>query len=384
MRDAKTEGLLQRGGVWYIRKTIRIGTRRAIIRESTGCTALRDARKVRDRRVAEVTAQLLLGDPAPAPKPLRTWGEAAVEYVADLERRGKDSGRALQDIKLVINLLGALPLDHVHQGVLQPWIDSQQGIRASGTIDRVLRTVSTILHFAAEVLRDGHTPWLTTAPPRLSAPDWGARQPRPITWAEQDRLIESLPEYLVWPVLFALATGARQAEITTLKWDQERQIDGLPSMAVWWIPPEIRKANSRKAASQQDGRFLICNRLARLVLDHQRTLRVATGSVWVFPSRDRTTHDARELYRINGRIWRAAIARAGLEIRVHDLRHTFGARAADAGIPLDIRRSLLGHEHRDITLHYSRPGLARLLEEAERIVRPIAGLEVVREKAGRE
>ena len=29
--------------------------------------------------------------------------------------------------------------------------------------------------------------------------------------------------------------------------------------------------------------------------------------------------------------------------------------AADAGIPLDVRRSLLGHEHRDITLHYSAP-----------------------------
>ncbi|MCK7461142.1 MAG: site-specific integrase [Sphingobacterium sp.] len=68
--------------------------------------------------------------------------------------------------------------------------------------------------------------------------------------------------------------------------------------------------------------------------------------------------------------------RFGLPIRVHDLRHTFGERAADAGIPLDIRRSLLGHEHRDITLHYSSPGLARLLEEAERIARPSPGLSV--------
>jgi hypothetical protein len=58
-------------------------------------------------------------------------------------------------------------------------------------------------------------------------------------------------------------------------------------------------------------------------------------------------------------------------MRVHDLRHAFGERAADGGIPLEVRRSLLGHEHRDFTLHNSSPGLARLLEEVERIVRPV-------------
>jgi integrase len=114
--------------------------------------------------------------------------------------------------------------------------------------------------------------------------------------------------------------------------------------------------------------------LARSVVEQQR--RSTTGP-WVFPSRDRKTNEPRELYRINGRIWRAACQRADLRIRVHDLRHTFGVRAADAGIPLDIRRSLLGHEHRDITLHYSSPGLAKLLEEAERITRPAAVLEEV-------
>jgi integrase len=67
-------------------------------------------------------------------------------------------------------------------------------------------------------------------------------------------------------------------------------------------------------------------------------------------------------------------------MRVHDLRHSFGERAADAGIPLDMRQSLLGHEHRDVTLHYSSPGLARLLEEAERIVRPVPVLGVVHPK----
>ena len=56
-------------------------------------------------------------------------------------------------------------------------------------------------------------------------------------------------------------------------------------------------------------------------------------------------------------------------MRWHDLRHTFGERAAAAGVPWDYRKVLLGHEIKDITGHYSAPGLARLLEEAEKITR---------------
>ncbi len=105
--------------------------------------------------------------------------------------------------------IGDLAFSHVHQRTLQGWIDAQQGIRSSGTVDRALRTVSTVLNFAAHVLRDGNTLWLTLAPPRLRSPDWGERQPRPIAWAEQDALIETMRSHLVGPVLFALATGAR-------------------------------------------------------------------------------------------------------------------------------------------------------------------------------
>jgi hypothetical protein len=62
----------------------------------------------------------------------------------------------LQDIRMIVGIVGSLPLSHVHQRAIQPWIDAQRGARSSGTVDRALRTVSTVLHFAAEVLRDGH------------------------------------------------------------------------------------------------------------------------------------------------------------------------------------------------------------------------------------
>jgi len=48
---------------------------------------------------------------------------------------------------------------------------------------------------------------------------------------------------------------------------------------------------------------------------------------------------------------------------------SFGERAAAAGIPWDYRKVLLAHEIKDITGHYSAPGLRLLLEEAEKITR---------------
>ena len=234
-----------------------------------------------------------------------------------------------------------------------------------------------MLHFAAEVLRDEHAPWLKAAPPKLRAPDWGARRPVRLTWEEQSKLVAVLPAHLVGPVEFALATGARQEEIVSLRWDQHYPVGDIPEWGVWWIPPEIRKGSSRRAASAQQGRYLIANAAARAVVARQTRI-----SPWVFPS---TRHDPvdtrRRLYRINNSGWESALAAAGLKLRVHDLRHTFGERAADAGIPLDIRRSLLGHEHRDITLHYSSPGLVRLMAEVERIVRPAPKLVVVAPEA---
>ena len=54
-------------------------------------------------------------------------------------------------------------------------------------------------------------------------------------------------------------------------------------------------------------------------------------------------------------------------LRVHDLKHTFGRRLRAAGIPLETRKVLLGHRNGDITSHYSAPEIEELLEAANRV-----------------
>src|SRR5262245_49757989 len=51
--------------------------------------------------------------------------------------------------------------------------------------------------------------------------------------------------------------------------------------------------------------------------------------------------------------WLAACRRAGIKnLRFHDLRHTFGTRAADAGVPLNAIRDVMGHKTAAMTERY--------------------------------
>ena len=56
-------------------------------------------------------------------------------------------------------------------------------------------------------------------------------------------------------------------------------------------------------------------------------------------------------------------------LRVQDLKHTYGRRLRAAGVALETRKVLLGHRNGDITSHYSAPEISDLLEATNRVCR---------------
>ena len=73
---------------------------------------------------------------------------------------------------------------------------------------------------------------------------------------------------------------------------------------------------------------------------------------------------------MNNTAWQTARKTAGLlQVRVHDLKHTFGRRLRTAGVPLETRKVLLGHKTGDITSHYSAPELAELVRAANAVLK---------------
>ncbi len=64
----------------------------------------------------------------------------------------------------------------------------------------------------------------------------------------------------------------------------------------------------------------------------------------------RCSRSLRAVGTINNSGWKTARKKVGLsQVRVHDLKHTFGRRLRAAKVPLETRKVLLGNRNGDIT-----------------------------------
>jgi integrase len=80
------------------------------------------------------------------------------------------------------------------------------------------------------------------------------------------------------------------------------------------------------------------------------------------------TYKGRPTTRMLNKGWLHARDMADLsQVRVHDLKHTFGRRLRAAGVSFEDRQDLLGHRSSRITTHYSGAELSKLIEAANRV-----------------
>ena len=218
-------------------------------------------------------------------------------------------------------------------------------------VNKEIGVLGRILRLAASRWRDENgSSWLATAPEIVRVPGEKKRK-RPISWDEQDRLFKELPDYLSQMALFAVNTGLRQQEICRLSWDWEVPIDELET-SVFVIPGNHHKNG--------EDRLVPLNRIAKSIIDARRRVH----RKWVFAN----PHTMKPYYRMTNSAWVNARDRAGLkDVRVHDLRHTFGHRLRASHVQFEDRQDLLGHKSSRITTDYSAPDLKRLIQAANRL-----------------
>jgi integrase len=174
-------------------------------------------------------------------------------------------------------------------------------------------------------------------------------QALPLSWEEQTRLFRELPPQLARTALFKVNTGTREKEVCYLRWDWEVPVAELDTSV--FIIPEDRVKNGEE-------RLLVLNRVARSVIEEVR----GEHSEYVF------TWRGHPIAAMNNSGWQSARRRAGLsQVRVHDLKHTFGRRLRGAGVSYEDRQDLLGHKSGRITTHYSAAELENLIEAANRV-----------------
>ena len=342
MGRKRIPGLIKRGEHWHIDKRMR-GRR---IRQSTGTDHLEEAERTLARGMEQTRQAQVYGI-----RPSRTFERAAAKFV--LEHQHK---RTIDDdisrLKGLMPWIGSVADDKLHMGTPQPWMADRRGAGcAAGTINNGLQIVRRILNLAASEWMDEHGLTWIHAPAKIKLianPE--RRQPHPLNWDEQIRLLAQLPDHLAEMALFAVNTGCRDSEICGLRWDWEVEVPELDTFV--FIVPGSRVKNC-------DERLVALNRVARSVVDTCR----GRHPTHVF------TYQGHPIHHMLNSAWKKARLRADLPmVRVHDLKHTFGRRLRAAGVSFEDRQDLLGHRSARITTHYSAAELSRLIEATERVV----------------
>ncbi len=156
-------GLRQKGGIWQIEKRCRFAPG-GWLRESTGTSSRNKAEQILIRRLAEIEEEARRHEAA-----IFTFEEAALRYLEEIAHKSSADTIAMH-LDQLFPFIGYLPIAHVHDGTIQPFIEHGKGRGLSPkTINNMLGVVATVLNRAARVWRDTDgRPWLTQAPARIS------------------------------------------------------------------------------------------------------------------------------------------------------------------------------------------------------------------------
>lgn len=345
-------GLRQKGGIWQIEKRCKYA-KGGWLRESTGTAHRSEAESILIRRLAELEEEASRKSEA-----IFTFEEAGFRYLEEIAAKPSADTVAMH-LDQLFPFIGGTALAQVHDGTLKPFIDHERKRGLSPkSVNNALGVVSSVLNRAARVWRDEDgRPWLSQAPARISRlPVKGAQsRPYPLSWDEQDRLLQILPRHLADAAQFAVNTGCREQEVCQLRW--EREVKTGKKTSVFILPETLTKTGTE--------RVVILNEIAQRVIDSRR----GTHDTHVF------TYNGKPVTRLHSSAWKRGWKKAKLPTNkgilkgVHNLRHTFGRRLRSAGVPLETRKALLGHAHGDITTHYSAAELNELLKAANKIVK---------------
>ena len=355
MGQQKPPGLTKRGAIWHIDKDI-YGTR---ICESTRTSDLREAIDVLSRRIEEARQARYFGVQRE-----RIFREAATKFL-DEHHHKRSLERDARALAAMDAYIGELPIRRVHYGTLQPYIKDRLAAGTSpATVNRDLAVVRRILNLCARLWRDENDrPWLETAPLIQMQREIAKRGPYPLSFEEERLLFSELAGHLASMALFKVNTGTREHEVVSLRWDWEVKVPELETSV--FIVPRAHVKNGME-------RVVVLNRIARSVIESCR----GEHRELVF------THERRGYTTINNSGWQGARRRASeryqselgrpcpkgfRNVRVHDLKHTYGYRLRAAGVQFEDRQLLLGHKASHVTTHYSAADLGNLIAASEKV-----------------
>ena len=268
-----------------------------------------------------------------------TWRASWISSCKLSTIRGRDRILKAQ----LLPTFGSLRMDRITPAHVHRWFDAYS-LTWPGAANKALEALSQVFNHAVKLE-------LVTANPAK-----GVKQnPRPklsrfLSREEIERLHEALDRHARGKrgqqadiVRLLLLTGCRKNEIVRLQRE------------------EVDSGCLRLADSKTGPRTVFLSRAARNIVE--RRLTAASGEFLFTSPRNPTEPISDSLS-----LWNVVRRECGFEdVRLHDLRHTYGSQAVMQGLPLPVVARLLGHSKVTMTLRYAHTGDREVQAAAERV-----------------
>jgi integrase len=311
------------------------------IQQSSGTSDKLKAEEYHDKLKASLWDEARLGIKRP-----RSWKEAAIRWMRESTHKATQSLDLLH-LRWLDKHLGDLMLADINRDVIDRITQARLAEEVSNaSVNRLLQCIRVILRRAVHDWE-----WLDRAP-KIRFLHEPTRRVRWLTREQAERLIVELPEHLAAMVRFSLETGLRKSNVTKLKWSQ---VDLENRKA--WIHAD--QAKSRKAIG------VPLSSTAVVVLRQQ----LGKHPEYVFTYKGKAP-----VFQVNGKAWKAALARVGIkDFRWHDLRHTWASWHVQAGTPLFVLQELGAWESTEMVRRYAHLSIDHLSGYVDKV----SGLRVV-------
>ena len=322
------------------------------VRKTTQESCRKEAAEVLLNLENKLREQFLYGQPERV-----KWVDAVVKYFETVSK--KSIGDDLIHVRKLDPFLKNLFLDEINDDTLSSFIQhrKKEGVKHR-TINASLQVVRRILTLSARKWK-----YIQSVPLLEFLAETDRRDPYPMSWDEQIRLFNELPGHLRDMALFKVNTGCREAEVCNLQWKWLHNSSGI---SYFEIPREMVKNGLP--------RVVVLNAVALTVVNRNKGFNLK----YVF------TYKGKPIQKMNDSAWKSARKRCGLEgVRIHDLKHTLGARLRACGVPEEDRKFLLGHKSgMSMTTHYSVPELRLMQEYLNRVCEPNDNLVLLKRANG--
>jgi len=282
-------------------------------------------------------------DPRGAEMPLATWAEEFLSLCRRLSPTTLEAYR--RDLrKYVLPRFGSYRLGRIPPDEIENWLNDEidAGIAAS-SVHRHYRTLRRMLQVAVDKQKILTNPCARVQPPRVPK-----REMAFLTWQGVAALANAHNDRLRTFVYFAVDTGMRWSELVGLRRgdvDAATRKIRVTSQLVRLESGEWVRKEPKTPASIRS--ITISQFTANLLSSHLDAYSLPGADGLVFPN-------AAGKPLVNSSFWnnhfRPALAKAGVQCRVHDLRHTSVALAIAAGAHPKAIQSRMGHSSINVTL----------------------------------